>query len=52
MHKEELCTFMRRLNPVFEQSSAVLLAQARIPSQDKAIVTMIHDDSYEVIFRG
>lgn len=33
--------FLRRLNPAFEQRSAVLLAQTRIPSPDEAIAAMI-----------
>jgi Zinc knuckle len=37
--------FLRRLNPAFEQRSAVLLAQARIPSLDEAIAAMMQEDS-------
>jgi hypothetical protein len=37
--------FLRRLNPAFEQRSAVLLAQARIPSLDEAIAAMMREES-------
>jgi Zinc knuckle len=37
--------FLRRLNPAFEQRNVMLLAQARIPSLDKAIATMMQEES-------
>jgi Zinc knuckle len=37
--------FLRRLNPAFEQRSAMLLAQARIPSLDETIATMMQEES-------
>jgi Zinc knuckle len=37
--------FLRRLNSIFEQRSAVLLAQVRIPSLDEAIAAMMLEES-------
>jgi hypothetical protein len=37
--------FLKRLNPTFKQRSAVLLAQARIPSLDEAIAAMMQEES-------
>jgi hypothetical protein len=37
--------FLRRLNPTFEQRSAVLLAQSKITSLDEAIFAMIQEES-------
>jgi hypothetical protein len=43
---EKNYALLRRLNPIFEERSAMLLAQAMIPSLDEDITAMMREKSH------